>query len=207
MLQGVRQGWTDVIAACPVAQQSFDLGHSNVTVASSGGGGAQLHTTTTKTYNTETLECLICTAPRENHYNSDNFENNGSTILLGNQHCPALITMESSSCVLAMRYSNTTLTELYEYFMLPALKNSAKFHSKERNGLTDVLQLALHERIEIKLVISSGTSWLTDGPAGYADSLQVMYDRSQAHLFRMGKQGVGARSLITCILFPQPQVC
>jgi hypothetical protein len=96
-----------------------------------------------------------------------------------------------------MRYSNTILTELYEYFLLPALKNSDEFHSKERNGFTDVLQLALHERIKIKLVISSGISWLTDGPAGYADSLQVMYDWSQAHLFRMGKQGVGARSLQT----------
>ena len=57
-----------------VSQQSLDLGHSNVTVDSSGGGGAQLHTTTTKTYNTETLECLICTGPRENHYILDNFE-------------------------------------------------------------------------------------------------------------------------------------
>jgi hypothetical protein len=70
-----------------------------------------------------------------------------------------------------MSYSNTTLTELYEYFMLPALKSLAEFHSKERNGFTDVLQLALHEKIEIKLVIISGTSWLTDGPAGYADSI------------------------------------
>ena len=60
--------------------------------------------------------------------------------------------------------------------------------------------------IEIKLIISSGTTYLTDGPAGYADGLQVMYNWSQAHMFRMGKQGVGARSLITCILLPQPMV-
>jgi hypothetical protein len=96
--------------------------------------------------------------------------------MLGDQHCPALITMESSSCVLALRYSKTTLTELYKYFILPALKNSAEFHSKDRNGFKDILQHALQEGIEIKLIISSGTSWLTDGPAGYADGLQVMYD-------------------------------
>jgi hypothetical protein len=38
MLKSIRQGWTDVIAACPVTQQSLDIGHSNVSVASSGGG-------------------------------------------------------------------------------------------------------------------------------------------------------------------------
>jgi hypothetical protein len=74
MLQGVKQGWTDVIDACPVTMQSFDLGHNNVTVASGGGGGAQLHTTTTKSYNTETLECLLCTGSRENHYILDNLK-------------------------------------------------------------------------------------------------------------------------------------
>ena len=58
------------------------------------------------------------------------------------------------------------------YLMLPSLKSMAE----ERKGFTDVLQLALHERMEIKLVIGSGTSWLTDGAAGYADSLQVIYD-------------------------------
>ena len=55
-------------------------------------------------------------------------------------------------------------------------------------------------------MVASGTSWLTDGAAGYVDSMQVMYDWSQAHLFRMGEQGRGARSLITCVLFPQPML-
>jgi hypothetical protein len=126
--------------------------------------------------------------------------------MLGDQHMPALITMESTSCVISMRYSNTTLTDQYKYLMLPSLKSLAEFNSKERNGFTDVLQLALHERIEIKLVIGSGTSWLSDGAAGYADSLQVIYDWSQAHFFHMGKQGREAKSLITCVIFPQPMV-
>jgi hypothetical protein len=190
----------------PVTQQSLDIHHGSVTVASSGGCGAQLHTSTTKTYNTETLECLVCTGAREHHNILDNFEGKGITIMLGDQHCPAIITIESSSCVISMRYSNTTLTEQHKCVMLPALKNSADFHSKDRNGFTDILQHALHEGIEIKLIISSGTSWLTDGPAGYAEGQQVMYDWSQAHMFRMGKQGVGARSLIPCILFPKPMV-
>jgi hypothetical protein len=54
MLQGVKQGWTDLIAAFPITIQSFELGHGNVTVASSGRGGSQLHTT--KSYNPETLQ-------------------------------------------------------------------------------------------------------------------------------------------------------
>ena len=35
-LQGIRQGWTDVISSCPVYQQSLDMDHGNVTMASSG---------------------------------------------------------------------------------------------------------------------------------------------------------------------------
>ena len=30
--------------------------------------------------------------------------------------------------------------------------------------------------LDIKLVVCSYTSWLTDGPAGYAEALQVIYD-------------------------------
>jgi hypothetical protein len=105
-----------------------------------------------------------------------------------------------------MRYSNNTLTEQYEYFMLQALKNSMDFHPKYGDGFTEILQHALREGIEIKLIISSGTSCLTDGPAGYAEAQQVIYDWSQAYLFRMGKKGEGARSLINCILVPQPML-
>ena len=36
--------------------------------------------------------------------------------------------------------------------------------------------------------------------------MQVMYDWSQAHFFRMGQQGREAISLITCVLFPQPML-
>jgi hypothetical protein len=95
-----------------------------------------------------------------------------------------------------------SLSEQHEYFMLPALKNNTDFHSKDRNVFTEVLQHALHEGLEIKLIISSGTSWLTDSPAGYAKAQQVIYDWSQAYLFKMGRKGEGTRSLITCVLFP-----
>ena len=137
------------------------MDHSNVTMASSGGGGAKLHTTTTKSYNTESLECNVCIGTKEHHSILDNHENTGITILLGDQHSPAILTIESSSCVVVMRYSNTTLSEQHEYFMLPALKNNTDFHSKDCNGFTEVLQHALHEGLEIKLIVSSGTSWLT----------------------------------------------
>ena len=50
MLQKVKSGWTDLIAAYPVTNQSFEMGFGNVTAASSGGGGSQLHSTTTKSY-------------------------------------------------------------------------------------------------------------------------------------------------------------
>ena len=36
-LQNVKSGWTDLIAACPVTNQSFEMGYGDVTAASSGG--------------------------------------------------------------------------------------------------------------------------------------------------------------------------
>ena len=90
--------------------------------------------------------------------------------------------------------------------MLPALKHNTEFHSKDRNGFTEVLQHALHEGHKIKLIVSSGMSWLTDGPAGYAEALQVIYDWSQSYTFKMHQRGDKARSLITCVLFPQPML-
>jgi hypothetical protein len=68
------------------------------------------------------------------------------------------------------------------------------------------LQHALHKGLEIKLIISSGTSWLTDGPAGYAEAQQVIPDWSQAYTFKMGNKGKEARSLIPCVLFPKPML-
>ena len=205
-MMGVEKGWTDVISSCPVFQQSLDKDHGTVTMASSGGGGAKLHTTTTKTYDYLTLRCNVCVGDRAGHHILDNFEQRGITILLSDQHSPALVNMGTGSCVVVMRYSNTTLSEHHEYMMLPMLKHHVEFQSKDRNGFTEVMQMALHEGLEITLAVCSGTSWLTDGPAGYAESLQVIYDWSQSYTFKMHQRGEKARSLITCVLFPQPML-
>ena len=204
--QGVHKGWTDVISSCPIYQQSMDIEHGNITMASSGGGGAQLHTTTTRTYDTMTLKCHVCVGAREGHSILDNFEGKGITILLSDQHCPALVTRDSTSCVVTMRYSNTTLSEQHEFMMLPILKHQVDFQSKDRGGFSEVMQHALHEGLNIKLKVCSGTSWLTDGPAGYADALQVIFDWSQSYTFKMNQRDSKARSLITCVLFPQPML-
>merc|ERR1712074_229713 len=84
-MQGVHKCWTDVISSCPIYQQSMDVEHGNITMASSGGGGAQLHTTTTKTYDTNDLKCKVCIGPREGHHILDNCEGKGITILLSDQ--------------------------------------------------------------------------------------------------------------------------
>ena len=85
---------------------SLDMSFGSVTAAaSSGWGGTQLHTTTTRTYDPTTLTCLVCTGK---------FEGNGITILIGDQNLPAVVTVTTDNCVVVIRYSNTNLTELYE---------------------------------------------------------------------------------------------
>ena len=88
--------------------------------------------------------------------------------------------------------------------MLPCLRQFGEFQSKGRVGFSDIFQAAHKERIEIKLAIASGTSWLTDGPAGYIDSMQVIFDWSEENYFKLGLKGKDAKSYITCVLFPQP---
>ena len=60
-LQKVKSGWTDLIAACPVVKQTIEMSFGNVTAASSGGVGTQLHTITSESYDPITLTCLVCT--------------------------------------------------------------------------------------------------------------------------------------------------
>ena len=91
-LQGIKGDWSDVITVCPITQQSMDVEHGTITIASSGGGGTQLHTTTTKSYDPDELKCRVCIGPREGHDILDNHQGKGITILLGDQHCPALVT-------------------------------------------------------------------------------------------------------------------
>jgi hypothetical protein len=42
--------------------------------------------------------------------------------------------------------------------------------------------------------------------AGYAEAQQVIYNWPQAYTFKMGHKGKEVRSLITCVLFPQPML-
>ena len=110
----------------------MDVEHGTITIASSGGGGTQLHTTTTKTYEPDEQKCKVCIGTREGHYILDNHQGKGITILLGDQHCPALVTCDSSTCVVTMRYSNTTLGEQHEYMMMPVLKHEANFKPEHK---------------------------------------------------------------------------
>ena len=86
----------------------------------------QLHTTTTRTYDPTTLTCLVCTGERYGYDILDNFEGRGITILIGDQHLPAVVTITTDNCLVVIRYSNTNLTELNEYHMLPCLSSSQR---------------------------------------------------------------------------------
>ena len=72
--------------------------------------------------------------------------------------------------------------------MLPCLRQHGENKSSERNCLSDLFQQELRDRLEIKLVVSSGTSLITDGLAGYTESMQIIHDWSQAHFFKMGQE-------------------
>ena len=84
-----------------------------------------------KIYEPTTLTCLVCTGDSEGHYILDSYDGQGITILIGDQHLPSVVTFATTSCVVVIRYSNTTLTDLYEYLMLPSLRNFGEFQSKE----------------------------------------------------------------------------
>ena len=61
------------------------------------------------------------------------------------------------NCVVVIRYSNMNMTEIYEYHMLPYLRQHREHKSNERNGFFDVFQQALRKRLDIKLVVSNRT--------------------------------------------------
>ena len=49
-------------------------------------------------------------------------------------------------------------------------RKHCEYNSCEREGFSDLLQQALRDRIETKLVIATVTSLITDGPASYTCS-------------------------------------
>ena len=81
--------------------------------------------------NTESLKCLVCTGDRVGHNILDNNDGKGITILIGDQHAPAILTNCSDTCVVVVSYSNTTLTEFHDFFMLPVVKEQGRHNSKE----------------------------------------------------------------------------
>ena len=79
---------------------------------------------------------------------------------------PAVGSSMTGNCVVVIRYSNMDMTEISEYQMLPCLRQHGEHNSNKINGFSDVFQQALRERLDIKLVDSSGTSLLKDGTDG-----------------------------------------
>ena len=59
--------------------------------------------------------------------------------------------------------------------MLLCLRQYGNFQSLERNGFADIFQAVL----DIKLLVACGTSWLKDGPAGYTEAMQMIFDLGQ----------------------------
>ena len=127
------------------------MSFGSVTAASSGGGGTQLHTTTTKSYDPTSLRWLVCTVDNYGHEKLDNPGSKGITILVGDQHLQAVFTTTGNS-VAVMMYSNVNLTEIYEYHMLPCLRQLGEFNSNERGGFSDVFQAAIIQRLEQNLL-------------------------------------------------------
>ena len=158
--------------------------------------GTQLHTTKSVTYDPEDLSCRVCVGSRKGHHILDNNLVKGLTIILGDQHLPAMITSESEQCTVVCRYSNTTLADLHEFMMMPLIKNPAILQSKDKGGFSEIVKQAVDLELDITLIVSSGTSWLNDGPGGYVDSMQVIYDWSQSYTFKMNQTERNARSLI-----------
>ena len=203
---GVKGDWTDIIVQCPVTQQSLEVGHGSVSIVSSGGGGTHLHTTKSVTYDPEDLSCRVCLGTRKGHHILDNHLGKGLTIIIGDQHLPAMITSESEQCTVVCRYSNTTMADLHEFMMMPLIKNPAILQSKDKGGFSEVVKQAVELELDITLVVSSGTSWLNDGPGGYVDSMQVIYDWSQAFAFKVKTRDKKYKALFSCVLFPQPMI-
>ena len=90
--------------------------------------------------------------------------------------------------------------------MMPLIKNPATLQSKDKGGFSEVVKQAVELELDITLIVSSGTSWLNDGPSGYTESMQVIYDWTQAFTFKIKTKEKKPRALFSCVLFPQPML-
>ena len=47
---------------------------------------------------------------------------------------PAVVSTTTGNCVIVIRYSNMNMKQIYEYHMLPCLRQHGEYNSGERNG-------------------------------------------------------------------------
>ena len=85
--------------------------------------------------------------------------------------------------------------------MLLPLKEGLNHTTGHAHGFTELLSLAMKEKIEIRLAIMSGTSLLLEGPAGYTGGMAAIYELTQANVFKLGRSK-DDKTRITTMLFP-----
>ena len=95
-------------------------------------------------------------------------------ILLGDQHCPAVVSDSCNMCTIVVRYSNATLEDIIEYLLMPLVRDGLINIILDAKGFIDIVKIAIQKKLDMHIEICSMTSLLMAGPAGYTASMTVV---------------------------------
>ena len=197
-LLSIQLKWTDQIISCPPVKTKFSKQIGGKTESAS----RFWETTVSNTYD-DNYHCKVCVGDRANHDILDNFGGKCIRIVLSDQHVPRVISDTCHFCTVIIGYSNASLEDMLDYIWIPMVKDGLDIVSIDAKGFKDLIKEAMARGLVIHLAVTSGTSLLTVGPAGYTESMTFVYQISQSNLFKLDK-GKVTRSQFASLLFPQP---
>ena len=120
--------------------------------------------------------------------------------MLGDQHSVAKVPNKDGMCIANCRLEGFTCSMLLDHIfhmLTTAAIADVEPRSNDPQGPVHALREAILLGKEVHIFISSGTSLILEGPAGYTYAMQRALDLTACKSFRVGKHNLFRRMILS----------
>ena len=192
---GLLSGFTDILSSQPLYKTTLTVNKATMIQGKSETTSADCWVTRSwdKDYN-----CTDCKPTLSI------FRNSYFALMLTDQHGIAKVPSKDGVCVASCRLEGFTFSMLLDhalYMLTTAAIDKVEPRSNDPQGPVHALREAILLNKEVHIFISSGTSLILEGPAGYMYAMQRALDLTACKSF-----GVGKNNLFRRMVFIQPSI-
>ena len=166
---GLNSAYTDMCATQNPRTVVFTV---NTNAATDIQAWTETHTSlVTASWEGPNFQCTNCTTGHTAGH-SLVVKNGVLCIAISDQHAPARLDSPDELCIASYRMSNSTMRNFNTHLFNPMLKANGMAVDAHRYGVVDLIQRAMSVNMRIYMSVSSGTSLIEEGPAGYIQGMQ-----------------------------------